>query len=105
VVDMGEDAEAELGILVENLALRHVVAHVLGDERLVLEDLLDDLADLLASGRSRPFRERALAGGAELLASPAHDVTSWVCRLFSPRGGAVRGAPRGACRRAARPRR
>src|SRR5262249_48254209 len=47
LVRVGEDTEAELRILVEDLALGHVVSDVPGDERVVLEDLLHDLAHLL----------------------------------------------------------
>src|ERR1044071_4251240 len=49
-VRVGEDAEAELGILVQDLPLRHVVTEMLGDERRVLQDVLEERADLLAAG-------------------------------------------------------
>ena len=55
-VDVGEDAEAELRIFVEDLALGDVVADVPADERLVLENLLDDLAHLLAARGAGVFR-------------------------------------------------
>jgi hypothetical protein len=48
---MGEDAEAELGVFVKDLALGDIVAEMLGNEGLVHEDFLDDCADLLAPRR------------------------------------------------------
>src|SRR5207249_1078376 len=110
VVHVGEDAEAELRIFVEDLALWHVVADVCGDERVVLQDVLDDLADLLAPRRPGLLGERALTGGAELLQSPAHRVTSSVVRISPycaprPAGPQISDLRRGSCALARRRRR
>ncbi len=40
LVYMGEDAEAELRVFIEDLALRNVVAKVSGDELLVFQHIL-----------------------------------------------------------------
>src|SRR2546428_379469 len=77
LVDVGEDAEAELRVLVENLALGHVVADMSGEERLVLQDIVDDLAHLLPAPGAGIVREGALTGGRELLQRPAHGMTTW----------------------------
>src|SRR5688500_3497739 len=47
MMDVGEDAEAELWILVQNLALRPVVDEVRPRERRVEQDVPDHRADLL----------------------------------------------------------
>ncbi len=78
LVDVGENAEAELRVLVKDLALGPVVADLLGDERLVLQDVLDDLAHLLSAPGAGIVREGALTGGRELLQRPAHGMTSSV---------------------------
>jgi hypothetical protein len=72
LVDVSQDAEAELRIFVEDLAFGDLVADVRGDERLVRENVLDDRAHFLATGGAGIVRERALTGGRELLESPAH---------------------------------
>src|SRR5918996_409288 len=75
-VVVGEDAEAERGILVEDLALGHVVAEVARDERLVPQHLLDDADHLLAPVGSRVAGEDLTTLGGELLEGPGHGVTS-----------------------------
>ena len=74
VVDVSENAEAEPRVFVEDLALGHVVSDVLGDERVVLENLLEDLGHLLPARGSRVLRESLLTSGRELLQGPAHRV-------------------------------
>src|SRR5262249_31550558 len=115
LISVGEDAEAELGIFVEDLALGHVVADVPGDEGVVFENVLDDLADFLAAGGARICGESLLTGSRELLQSPAHCVD--LLRVFSStvssltparegrRAGAVLATRRWVCRRGAPPRR
>jgi hypothetical protein len=69
---VGEDAEAERGIFVEDLALGHVVAEMAGDERAVLQHILDDAADLLTAGRPRITLEKTMTLRGELLEGQAH---------------------------------
>jgi hypothetical protein len=66
-VGVGKDAEAELRVFVENLALRHVVADVTGHEGLVLQHVLHDGAHLLATRGTGLGNERALTCGSETL--------------------------------------
>src|ERR1051326_8657363 len=72
VIVVREDAEAELGIFEEDLALRHVVADVLRDERIVLQHVLDDVADSLPSGRARLGLDRIVHFLGEPLQCVAH---------------------------------
>src|SRR5437016_14400157 len=71
-VDVGENAEAELRVLVQDLALRHAVAEMPGDECLVLQDLLDERAHLLATPGPGFRREDAVTGGRELFERVPH---------------------------------
>ena len=72
VIDVGEDAEAELRIFVEDLALRHVVAEMLGDERAVGQHLAQQRADLVAALRIVFRGEDAVGGGGERLEGVGH---------------------------------
>ena len=56
LIDVAEDAEPELRILVEDLALGHAVVEMGADEILVLEHVLDERADFLAALDPRIFR-------------------------------------------------
>ena len=72
LVDVGEDAESQLRILVQDLALGPVVAEVGGDERLVLEDFLQQRAHLLPPRAGGVFGEDAMTGGRESFERVAH---------------------------------
>src|SRR4029453_1759751 len=73
-VDVGEDAEAELRVFVEDLALGRPVAEMGVREGLVLEDVLDEGAYLLPPLRARIGFQYAAAGGGELLEGLSHGV-------------------------------
>src|SRR5262245_66572896 len=73
---MGEDAEAELGIFVQDLALRHVVAQMLLEERFVHQHFLDDRGNFLAPSRPGVFLEDAVHGVGELFEVVSHGLTS-----------------------------
>src|SRR5262249_17879313 len=60
-------AEAQLRILVQDLAFRRLVGDVGRDELLVLEILLQQGADLAAAGRVVLLLQNVMAGGSELL--------------------------------------
>src|SRR5579872_5821866 len=72
VVDMAEDAEAELRVLEQHLALGHVVAEVAFDEVLVLQHLLDQPADLLAPFRTGVRLQDAVTFRRKLFETVAH---------------------------------
>src|ERR1700756_1511233 len=72
MIDMTEDAEAEFGILVQHLALGHVVAEMRRDEILVLQQLLNQGADLLAPLDTRIFLENPVAFRGKLLEAVPH---------------------------------
>src|SRR3989449_2569193 len=72
VVDVGQDAEAELRVLVDDLALRHVVAQVPGDEGLVRQHLAEQRADLFTALRIGLGGEDAMGGGGEVLERVRH---------------------------------
>jgi len=69
---MAEDAESEFRILVEDLTLGHVVVEMSGDEILVLQHVLDERADLLATVDPGIFRQDAVTLSGELLESISH---------------------------------
>src|SRR5258706_6773651 len=56
-----EDAEAELGILVQDMAFRRGVAHARLDEFAIAQGLLEERADFLPAGRARVGREEVVA--------------------------------------------
>jgi hypothetical protein len=72
IIHMRQDAEAQLGILVENFPLRHVVPKVSSDERLVLQNLLEQCTHLLTPGRSGIGLENAVALCSELFKGMTH---------------------------------
>src|SRR6059036_1537503 len=85
LVDVGENAEAELRVLVEDLAFGPVVLDMGSDEGVVLQHILDDLAHLFPAPGARIVREGALTGGGEPLERPTHGMTSSVCLLTPDR--------------------
>src|SRR5690349_10631560 len=91
-VVMRADAEAELGILIEDVALAGARPVMRGDESLVLACLLDEGAHLFAPLDAGSSLQRATAFRCELLECQAHKVLlSPVCRDSSAR---VRGSGR-----------
>jgi hypothetical protein len=72
VVDVAKNAEPEFRILIEDLPLRNVVTQMSGDERVVLQDLLDERADFLAARGSGIIRQDTMTCVRELLESVAH---------------------------------
>ena len=72
LVDVGENAEAELRILVEDLALGPVIAEMTRDEHVVLQHVLDERAHLPSALGPAVVREDASAGSGELLERVAH---------------------------------
>src|SRR5580704_12242462 len=71
-VNVGQDAEAELRVLVEDLALRHVVTQVRGDERVVLQHVLHEGAHLLAARGTGIRGQDVVGGGGERLERVSH---------------------------------
>src|ERR1051325_6292045 len=72
LIDMAENAEAELGILVENLPLRPALGQVLTDELRIGARLLDESADLFAALGSGLGGEDAVTIGRELFECIGH---------------------------------
>ena len=72
MMHMGQDTEAQLWILIENFTLRHVVPQVSSDERLLLQDLLEQCTHLLTSGRSGIGLEDAVTLCSELCKGRTH---------------------------------
>src|SRR5262245_33735067 len=79
-VVVGEDAEPQIGVLVEDLPLGHVVADVALDEALVRQHLLDESADLLPPFGSGLRGEDATTRRRELLEILAHALFSFAQR-------------------------
>ena len=76
VVDVAEDAEAELGVLVQHFALGDVVAEMRLDKIVVLQHLLDQGAYLLASLDARILLEDPAAFRRKLLEAIPHLTNS-----------------------------
>jgi hypothetical protein len=72
LIDMAEDAEAELRILVEDLPLRPVLGKVLADELRVGARSLDKRADLFAALGAGVGGKDAVTIGGELFESVSH---------------------------------
>jgi hypothetical protein len=73
---MAKNAEPELRVLVEDLPLRNVVAEMSGDERIVLQNLLDQRADFLAALDTGIVRQDVITSVRKLRESIAHQPTS-----------------------------
>src|SRR5262249_17923030 len=84
VVDVGEYAEAELRVFVENLPLRHVVAEMPGHEAVALQQVLDERAHFLAPFATGILREDAVTPVGELLEAIAHG-SNLLCSVWSVR--------------------
>ena len=78
VVDVAEDAEAELGIFVQYLARRHVVAEIRGDEFVILQYIADQRAYLLAPFDTRVLLENAVTLRRELFEAVSHFIFSCI---------------------------
>ena len=72
MVDMTKNTEAYLGIFVQDLSFGHVVGQRGRDKFLILEDLLQQLAYLLAPSRAWILLQNAMAVGGELLKRMRH---------------------------------
>src|SRR5262249_61331406 len=72
MIHMGQDTEAQLGILIENFALWHVVSKVSSYEGLVLQNLLEQRTHLLTPARSGIGREDAVTLCSELFKGITH---------------------------------
>src|SRR6185437_16139104 len=72
-VDVRQDAEAELWVLVEHLALRHVVAEMRRDEILVPQHVLEQRANLLAPRRTRLGGQDTMTVGGEAVQRVSHE--------------------------------
>jgi hypothetical protein len=84
MVHVGEDAEAKLRVFIEDLALRHIVAEVGGDEVIVLQHVLQQRADLLPAGGSWVGLQGIVTGGGELLERVGHDHASSAMSVLIP---------------------
>ena len=76
VVDMGENAEPELRILIEDLPLRNVVPEMGGYESVIFQNLLDERADFLAALDTRIVRQDAMTRILKLRESIGHQPNS-----------------------------
>src|SRR5579859_3407565 len=86
IIGMRQDGEAQLGILVQHLALRCAFRDVLRDELAVLQNVLHQSTDSLAAlGARLPF-QRVMTLRGELFDRSAHGV----CLLFASVWIAVR---------------
>src|SRR5204862_3897828 len=87
LVHMAEDAEAELGILVQNLPLRSVLGQVLTHELRIGARLLDESADLFAALGPGLGGEEAVTIGGELFECIGHRLIlfSWIGQNAEPR--------------------
>src|SRR2546422_804911 len=72
VVRVREDAEAELRVLIEHLALGRLVGEVRGEKLLVAEQRFHPVADLAPPGRSRILLQDIAALACELLERGGH---------------------------------
>jgi len=72
-VYMSADAEAQVGILVDDLPIRCIVIDISGNELVVLECLLDEMADPLASRRAGILFENFLNVSRERFERKTHD--------------------------------
>src|SRR5207302_7356202 len=75
LVDVAEDAKAELGVLVEHLALGDVVAEMCLDEIVVFQHPLNQRAHLIASFDTRILLEDPVAFRGKLLEVVPHPTT------------------------------
>ena len=84
LVVVRENAEAEIGILVQDLALGRVVRKVRSDEILVLQRFLQQRADLAAAGRIVLRLEYVAATRREVLERLGHVFSPlWVADYFT----------------------
>jgi hypothetical protein len=85
---MAKNAEPKLRILVEDLPLGNVVSQMSGDERVVLQDLLDERTHFLAALDTRIVRQDAMTCIRELREGVAHQPTSSLAttRLYAAGG-------------------
>ena len=74
-VYMGQDAETEFRVLVEDLALRHVIPEVCGHEGFILQDFLEERAHLLPTAGARVGFEDTMTRNGELLKCMSHAYT------------------------------
>ena len=75
-VDMGQDAKTEFRVFLENLARRHIVAQMGGDEVIILKHLLQQRAYLLLALGSEIGPENAVTVGGELFEGVRHNKVS-----------------------------
>ena len=84
LVHVGQDAEAKLGVFIENLTLWHMIAEVGGDEVVVLQHFLQERTYLLPPGRARVSFQDAMAVGSELLEVWAMNRSPFQCVSWLP---------------------
>src|SRR5271166_1909366 len=98
VVDMTKDAEAELGIFVQHLALRHVIGEIRFNKIIVLQYVLDQRAHFLAPLDSGILLEDRAACRRELFEITLHKdyllrIGFRRCRVWRPRASRSSPAP------------
>ena len=101
LVAVREQAEAEIRVLVEHLALRRGVVEVGVNERPVAQQLLEPHADLAAPGGARLGTQDGAALGRELLEGWRH--VAIIFDSASSRNPGTGASPRPGARRSARP--
>jgi hypothetical protein len=73
---MSENAEAEFGVFIEDLAFWHIITEVRGHKILILQDFTQQRAHLLPTGRARLALEDGVTCSGELLKGICHTYAS-----------------------------
>src|SRR5262249_43676231 len=76
VIHVRQDAEAKFRVLVENVALGHMVVQVCTDEGFILQDITQQCAHLLPATGARVGFENPMTRSGKLLKSLSHAYTS-----------------------------
>jgi hypothetical protein len=82
-VYVSADAKAQVGIFINNLPIRCIVVDIRGNEFVVLERLLDEMADSLASRWAGIFFERSLDIGGKRIKRETHNQAPLSSRFYS----------------------
>jgi hypothetical protein len=75
VVHMGQNAETEFRVLIEDFTLWYVVSQMGADKLLILEDIAQECAHFFPAVRAGFGFEEALTCGGELFESVSHDAS------------------------------
>jgi hypothetical protein len=90
LIIVGQNAETEFGIFIDDMALGAVIAQMGRHEALILEDVLQEFAHLLAPRRTWFGFEKAMALGGKRFESMGHNHFSYEKTNRYPLGASVR---------------